>query len=93
MWHTKRPYGALGEVSYVMFKVSLNPGPFLGISANFLHSSLVSCVLDSPSGSLWPLQTSILGGVGGIVPVASFASGGEVSPHKQKAASLYHSSL
>lgn len=35
-----------------------------GISANFLHSSLVSCVLDSPSGSLWPLQTSILGGVG-----------------------------
>lgn len=43
----------------------------MGISANFLHNSLVSYVLDTPSGPLWPLQTSILGGAGGIVLVAS----------------------
>lgn len=73
--------------------LSLTPGPFLGISANFLHNSLVSCVLDTPSGPLWPLQTSILGRVVGIVLVASFASGDEASPHTQKAAYLYHSSL
>lgn len=94
MWFLGRR--VICHVQVLLFKntlktLSLTPGPFLGTSANFLYNFLVSCVLDTSSGPLWPLQAFVLEGRP-VVLVAIFASGDESNPHKQKAPYLYHSS-
>lgn len=82
--------------SVLLFKnilktLSLTPNSFLRTNANFLHNVLVSSVLDTSSGLLWPLQTCLLEGEPEVL-VASFAFGNEPNPHKQKTPYLDHSS-